>query len=42
MEKKEVAIGGTGVGELTSFTLETTGDYIESTKMADARILYCR
>ena len=32
----EVAIGGTGVGELTSFTLETTGDVVESTKMADA------
>ena len=32
----EVAIGGTGVGELTSFTLETTGDVVESTKMADS------
>ena len=32
----EVAIGGTGVGELTSFTIETTGDVVESTKMADA------
>ena len=32
----EVAIGGTGVGELTAFTLETTGDVVESTKMADA------
>ena len=32
----EVAIGGTGGGELTSFTIETTGDVVESTKMADA------
>ena len=32
----EVAIGGTGVWELTSFTIETTGDVVESTKMADA------
>ena len=32
----EVAIGGTGVGELQSFTLETTGDVVESTKMSDA------
>ena len=32
----EVAIGGTGVGELTSFTIETTGDVVESTKMSDA------
>ena len=32
----EVAIGGTGVGELTSCTIETTGDVVESTKMADS------
>ena len=32
----EVVIGGSAVGELTSFTLETTGDVVESTKMADA------
>ena len=32
----EVAIGGTGVGELTSFTLETTGDVVESTQMSDS------
>ena len=32
----QVAIGGTAVGELTSFTLETTGDVVESTKMEDA------
>ena len=32
----EVAIGGTGVGELTSFTIETTGDVVESTKMSDS------
>ena len=31
----EVAIGGTAVGELTSFTLETTGDVVESTQMSD-------
>ena len=31
----QVAIGGTAVGELTSFTLETTGDVVESTKMED-------
>ena len=32
----EVVVGGTAVGELVSFTLETTGDVVESTKMADA------
>ena len=32
----EVAVGGSAVGELVSFTLETTGDVVESTKMADA------
>ena len=32
----EVVVGGSAVGELTSFTLETTGDVVESTKMADA------
>ena len=32
----EVVIGGSAFGELTSFTLETTGDVVESTKMADA------
>ena len=31
----QVTIGGTAVGELTSFTLETTGDVVESTKMED-------
>ena len=31
----QVAIGGTAVGELTSFTIETTGDVVESTKMED-------
>ena len=35
-EEGEVVIGGSAVGELTSFTLETTGDVVESTKMADA------
>ena len=32
----EVVVGGSAVGELNSFTLETTGDVVESTKMADA------
>ena len=32
----EVVVGGSAVGELSSFTLETTGDVVESTKMADA------
>ena len=31
----EVTVGGSAVGELTSFTLETTGDVVESTKMSD-------
>ena len=29
-------VGGTGVGELTSFTLETTGDVVEDTALTDA------
>ena len=32
----EVVVGGSAVGELVSFTLETTGDVVERTKMADA------
>ena len=32
----EVVVGGSAVGELVSFTLETTGDVVESTKMSDA------
>ena len=32
----EVVVGGSAVGELVSVTLETTGDVVESTKMADA------
>ena len=32
----EVVVGGSAVGELVSFTLETTGDVVESSKMADA------
>ena len=31
----EVVVGGAAVGELTSFTLETTGDVVESTQMSD-------
>ena len=30
-----VTAGGTGVGELTSFTLETTGDVVEDTALTD-------
>ena len=30
-----VTAGGSGIGELTSFTLETTGDVVESTQMSD-------
>ena len=32
----EVVVGGSAVGELTSFTIETTGDVVESTKMSDS------
>tara|TARA_A100001388_G_C28626982_1_gene430376 strand:- start:351 stop:737 length:387 start_codon:yes stop_codon:yes gene_type:complete len=32
----EVTVGGSAVGELTSFTLETSGDVVESTQMSDA------
>jgi len=31
-----VTAGGTGVGELVSFTLETTGDVVEDTALTDA------
>jgi len=31
-----VTVGGTAVGELTSFTLETTGDVVEDTALSDA------
>jgi hypothetical protein len=31
-----VTAGGTAVGELTSFTLETTGDVVEDTQLSDA------
>jgi hypothetical protein len=30
-----VTVGGTAVGELTSFTLETTGDVVEDTALTD-------
>jgi len=30
-----VTVGGTAVGELTSFTLETTGDVVEDTSLSD-------
>jgi len=31
-----VTVGGTAVGELTGFTLETTGDVVEDTALTDA------
>ena len=31
-----VTVAGTAVGELTSFTLETTGDVVEDTALTDA------
>ena len=31
-----VTIGGSAVGELTGFTLETTGDVVEDTELSDA------
>ena len=31
-----VTVGGTAVGELTGFTLETTGDVVEDTELSDA------
>ena len=31
-----VTVGGTGVGELKGFTLETTGDVVEDTALTDA------
>ena len=31
-----VTVGGTAVGELTSFTLETTADVVEDTQLSDA------
>jgi len=31
-----VTAGGTAVGELTGFTLETTGDVVEDTNLSDA------
>ena len=31
-----VTAGGTAVGELTSFNIETTADVVENTKLADA------
>jgi len=31
-----VTVGGTGVGELTGFTLETTADVVEDTALTDA------
>ena len=31
-----VTVGGTGVGELTGFTLETTADVVEDTQLSDS------
>ena len=30
-----VTVGGTAMGEVTSFTLETTGDVVEDTALSD-------
>ena len=32
----EVKAGGTGIGELTGFTLETTSDVVEDTQLSDS------
>jgi len=32
----QVKVGGTACGELTGFTIETTGDVVEDTNLADA------
>ena len=32
----QVVVGGSAVGELTSFTIETTGDVVEDTELGDA------
>ena len=31
-----VKAGGTGIGEITGFTLETTGDVVEDTQLSDS------
>ena len=31
-----VTVGGTGIGELTGYTLETTADVVEDTQLSDA------
>ena len=31
-----VKAGGTGIGELTGYTLETTADVVEGTQLSDA------
>ena len=31
-----VTAGGTGIGELTGYTLETTADVVEDTQLSDA------
>ena len=36
-----VKAGGTGIGELTGFTLETTGDVVEDTALTDATKSFC-
>ena len=33
----QVTIGGTAVGELTSFTLETTGDVVEAVLLLECQ-----
>ena len=31
-----ITAGGTAVGEVTSFTIETTGDVVEDTQLSDS------
>ena len=35
-KERVVTAGGSGIGELTGFTLETTGDVVEDTALTDA------
>jgi hypothetical protein len=36
-----VTAGGTGIGELTGYTLETTADVVEDTQLSDAGKIIC-
>ena len=35
-KERVVTAGGTGIGELTGYTLETTADVVEATQLSDA------